>query len=306
MSSWIVSSLGEAASALESIGNSELAALLDRLRHEPEVQDLRLYKSLNVATLAESFYECESLDDLFTLIKEVAEAFGVDHCTVHCIRERPTAFFRTKVLTTFPKQWVDEYVDRRYTNIDPLLARCRSQTGTFFWDEVVVTDPITRYFIKAGLKAGIGPSGVSLVQQASNGSTIGVTLCSTMDHETFRTVFGSQLSDFEEIAAIMVAAFSQLACENNQAPFNPTDDQLKVLSALASGRSMGDIETFHFVYGSFKTIEKSILKSFGARTLAQATALAANLGLLEDLPYFKEDVFTGGREQHTLNAFALE
>jgi hypothetical protein len=305
MSSWIVSYLGEAATTLESIGKGELAAFLDRLRHEPEVQDLKLYKSLNVARLADSLHECDGLDELFVLIKETAEAFGVSHCTVHCIRERPTAFFHTKVLTTFPQQWVAEYVDRRYTVIDPLLARCRSQTGTFFWDEVAVSDPFTRHFIKAGLQAGIGPGGVCLVQQASNGSTIGVTLCSTMDHETFRRVLEPQLSDLEEIAAILVTVFSELACENNQARFNPTDDQLKVLRALASGRSVAEVERFHFLYGSFKTIEKSILKCFGARTLAQATALAANMGLLEDLPYFKEDVFAGHLEHHTPDAVTL-
>lgn len=56
---------------------------------------------------------------------------------------------------------------------------------------------------------------------------------------------------------------------------------------------MAEIEGFHFTYGSFKTIEQSILKTFGAKTLAQAAALASNKGLLESLPYFEEDIFVG-------------
>ena len=291
MPTWIESSLKEAASALDRIGSCELAAILDRLRHEPEVQDLRLYRSLQVADLADALHECESLDELLLLIKRIAAAFGVSHCTIHCVRERTTAFFGTKVLSTFPREWLAEYVERRYTAIDPIVARCRNQTGTFFWDELVITAPMTKHFIKSSNQAGIGPSGVSVVQQASNGSTVGVTLCSTVDQETFRRHFEPQLSDFEEIAAIIVTVFCELACEHNQAPFNPTDDQLKVLRALACGHSTAEVEAFRFLYGSFRTIEKSILKSFGAKTLAHATAIAASMGLLDDLPYFEEDIF---------------
>jgi hypothetical protein len=64
-----------------------------------------------------------------------------------------------------------------------------------------------------------------------------VTLCSTVDQKTFRPAFAPQLADFEETAGSVVAIFGELACEHNQAPFNPTD-QLKVLRALASGQSM--------------------------------------------------------------------
>lgn len=292
MPTWIESSLEEAASVLEQIGKCELASILDRLRHEPEVQELRLYRSLAVADLADALYECEGLDELLVLIRKVAAAFGVTYCTVHCVRERATAFYRTKVLTNFPRRWVSDYVDRRYSTIDPIVARCRSQTGTFFWDELVVSDPITKHFIKSCYQEGIGPGGISFVQQTSNGSTVGVSLCSGQDHPTFRTMFEPHLGDFEELASTIIAVFSELACEHNQAPLNPSDDQLKVLRALAAGKSISEVEHFRFLYGSFSTIEKSILKSFGAKTLMHATAIAANMGLLDDLPYFEEDVFS--------------
>ena len=293
MPTWIESSLADAASELGKIGNTELAAILDRLRNEPRVQHLRLYRSLEVAELADALYECESLDELYGLIERIAAAFGVPHCTIHCVRERTTAFFKTKVLTTIPRAWVTQYLERRYTTIDPIVARCRSQTGNFFWDELVIADPITKHFVKFCNQASIGPSGFSSVQQVKNGTTVGVTLCSTVNHETFRKSLAPQMSDFEEIAAILRAVFCELACEHNQAAFNPTDDQLKILRALASGQSMAEVESFSLLYGSFRTIEKSILQSFGAKTLAHATAIAANMGLLDDLPYFEEDVFRG-------------
>ncbi len=47
----------------------------------------------------------------------------------------------------------------------------------------------------------------------------------------------------------------------------------------------------HFTFGSFVTIEKSILMNLGARTLTQAAALAARLGVFENLPYFEDDIY---------------
>ncbi len=254
--------------------------------------------------MADALYECDSLDELFVLVDKVAAAFGASHCTIHCVRERSTAFFHTKVLTNIPRAWVTQYLERRYNTIDPIVARCRSQTGTFFWDELALSDPITRHFAKFCNQSGIGPSGISSVRQTGNGSIVGVTLCSTADRNTFRNILEPQLVDFEEIAAIMRAVFSDLACEQNEAPFNPTDDQLKVLRAIASGRCVTEVQSFNFVYGSFATIEKSILRSFGAKTLAHATAIAANMGLLEDLPYFEEDVFAGRRDDIGSDDFA--
>jgi hypothetical protein len=269
MPTWIEAALEAAASSLARIGETELAATLERLRDEPDIKALKLYRSLAVAELADELYDCDSLEYYFGLIERVAREFGVEHCTVHCVRERSTAYFGTKVLTTFPKDWVKQYVDRRYSTIDPVVARCRLGEGVFFWDELVSSDPITKYFVKSCVEAGIGPAGVTVVELATNGGLIGVTLSSVADHGTFRRDFQARLPDF---------------CE------------LKVLRALAAGKPLSEVETFHFLYGSFKTIEKSILRCFGARTLAQATAIAANMGLLENLPYFEEDIFTSRDE----------
>lgn len=294
MSSWIESSLEQAVIALTRSGDTEIAANLGRLLGEPDIRGLQLFKSPQIAELADEIYDCDSLELLYSILKELAAAFEVCHCTVHCVRERSTAYFGTKVLTTFPQAWATEYVNRRYTTIDPVVAKCRNGPCHFFWEEMVVADPMTKSFIKAAYSHGVGPSGVTCVEQAANGGIVAVTFSSTRDHATFRQVFTPKVSDFLDIVPVVIGVFSDLACDQNDAPFNPTDDQLKVLRALASGKSMAEIEAFHFSYGSFRTIEKSILKSFGAKTLAQAAALASNKGLLENLPYFEEDIYLGG------------
>jgi hypothetical protein len=294
MTSWIETSLREAVEVLAGAGHPSLAEDLGRLVDMPAVTGIRVYRSSRLEALADALVDCDTLESLHRLIAEVAAAFDVSHCTIHLIRERSTAFYGTKVLTTFPKAWVAEYVDRRHSTIDPIIESCRRGTGTFFWDlQKASDDPITRHFIRAAIESGIGPSGISRVAETRYGSTIAVSLSSTLEQGVFRGRFQARLADFNEIAAELVDVFSDLACEHNNAPFNATDDQLKVLRALASGRSIAEVESLRFMYGSFKTVEKSILRSFGAKTLIQAAALASNRGILEDLPYFAEDVFPG-------------
>lgn len=224
MSSWIYSTLREAILALTRNGETELASNLDRLMSEPDIKGLQLYRSPRVALIADKIFDCDALEDLHSILKELAAVFGVRHCTVHCVRERSTAFYGTKVLTTFSKDWVSEYVNRRYTTIDPVVARCRGEHGVFFWDEMVVDDPMTKQFIKMAFQRGIGPGGVTYVEQSAHGGTIAVTFCSSCEHDAFRRDFEPKLSDFIDIAPVVIGVFSDLACEHNQTSINPTDD----------------------------------------------------------------------------------
>jgi len=297
MPTWIESSLVDAADALASAGNADLAASLRRLREHPDIGALVMYRSAEAERLADEVSECESLEALFSLLKEVTATFGMGHCTVHCVRERSTAYFGRKVLTTFSKDWVTEYVERRYSGIDPIMVRSRQGPGRFLWDELVVTDPRTKQFIKTAFQRGIGPGGVTFVEQSSNGSTVAVSFCAAAEHEVFRRDVGPKMSDLADMATLLIEVFSDLACEKGQsAPFSPTDDQLRVLRAVASGRSVAEIEDLRFTWGTFKSVERSVLKGFGARTLAQAAALATNRGLLEDLPYFEDEILLGEGE----------
>jgi hypothetical protein len=293
MTTWIASALHRAIDTLSDSGHAGIASDLRRLVETPAVTGLALYRSQHLAGLAEALDDCETMADLRSMIREIAAALDVSHCTVHVIRERSTAFYDTKVITTFPAEWVAQYVARRYSTIDPIIAHCRRGPGTFFWDlQKASNDPVTRHFIQFAIANGIGPSGITCVADTAYGSTIAVSLASTCTQGIFREAFQERLSDFAQIAAVITDVFSELACELNDAPCGVSDDQLKVLRALASGRPLSEIESISVVqFGSFRTLEKSILQSFGAKTLTQAAAIASSRGLLEDLPYFAEDVF---------------
>jgi hypothetical protein len=296
VSAWIESSIQDAIVALSRAGGSEIAASLARLLDAPELKAIQLFRSPAVAELADAVSDTDSFDGLYDHLADVAAVFETTHCTIHCVRERTAVFLSSKVLTTFPRDWIAEYVLKRYSTIDPVIARCLAAPGVFFWDELDQRpSPIVMAFMQAAAKHGVGPSGITFVADNIHGNTIAVSLASPEDPDTFRRSFTPRLSDFTDIAELLVEVFTDVCCQEKGVVGDAlTDDQLKVLRAVAAGRTAAEIESFRFTYGSFMAVEKSILTSLGARTLAQAAAIATRRGLLEDLPYYEEDIFVGG------------
>lgn len=293
MSAWIESSIRDAVIALTRAGDSEVAASLVRLLDEPELKGIQLYRNPAVADLADAIFDSDCLDDLYGRLTELTALFGVAHCTVHCVRERAAAFLTSKVLTTFAPDWIAEYVYKRYWAVDPVIARCLAGPGVFFWDELEdQPSPTVRAFMTVAASRGVGPSGITFTTDNSQKNTIAVSLASPEEPEEFRRRFASKLSDFTDIAGLLIEVFSDVTRQTNGIVTDTlSDDQLKVLRAVASGRTMTEISSYHFTYGSLATIERSILMNMGARTLAQAAAMATKRGLLEDLPYYEEDIY---------------
>jgi hypothetical protein len=295
VTNWVEASLRDAVLALTQYGETDIASDLGRLLQEPEVRGLQLYRSPVVAALADDLCEAECLDALYSLFDRICSAFSVAYCTIHRVRERSIAPSGTKVLTNYPSTWIAEYITRRYFSIDPVVARALEGPGVFFWDEIERADPITAHFTRSATEHGVGPSGITFVADNLRGDTIAISLAVPLAHASFRNLFTPKLSDFTDLAALLLDVFSDLTCPGDTRSPVLTDDQLKVLKALASGCSPTEIETFSCAYGSFATLEKSILINLNANTLPQAVAIAVKQRLLEILPYFADDIYPESR-----------
>ena len=293
MSTWIEASLHDAVSALIRSGEKEIAAAIGRLLGDPGVKELQLYRAPEIAELADELFDCESIEALHALLPSIAAALGALHCTIHCVRDSGATVDSTRVLTTYSAVWLSEYIGKRYFSVDPVMERCLGEPGTFFWDELRRESPMASYFFEKAAEYGVGPSGVTFLSSDPDGNPVAVTLAGNVNPAEFRQAFRPRMSDFADLAALMIEVFADLAKDQGRQLAKPSDDQLKVLRALICGRSLEEIGQMRFAYGSFTTVEKSILQTFGARTLHQAAALAARIGLLDEPPLFEEDILPG-------------
>jgi hypothetical protein len=297
VSNWIETSLKAAVSALVRSGEIEIAEDLGRLLEEPEVASLRLYRLREAALLADRICDSDDLQALAPLLDDVCSVFAVAHCTIHRVRERHIGSYGPRVMSNYPDAWIAEYIARRYFSVDPVVAQALQGPGVFFWDEAAAKNPIVTGFLRAAEEHGVGPGGITFVGDNPHGDTFAVSLAVPLGANGFRQLFSPKLADFTDIATLLIDVFSDLTC--SYAPTQPvlSCDQLKLLKALASGRSPSDLRSMPVSYGSLATLEKSVLQSLNAQSLFQAVAAAARQGLLETIPFFEDDLFRAERAQ---------
>lgn len=291
MPSWILSSLSAAVAALKERGDSEHASLILRLIDDPAIRSLKLYKSREAAELAEAIAECGELEDLFGILKDLCSVFSVAHCTVQRIRERNVGHYGSKILSTYPDAWIEEYIERRFFMNDPVVARMLEGPGLFFWDELPYGGPIAEEFLRAAAAHAIGPAGITCVGENAAGDSFAVTLAVPLSPQAFRPFFTSKLADFVEIVALLIEVFSELTCDYSDGRATLTCDQIKLLRALATGNAPEEISGVLQNQVSLESLEHSILRSMNATSLTQAVAIAIKHGLLEVVPFSEEEIF---------------
>lgn len=295
---WAENSLREAIELIAGNGRNDLASDLNRILANVEFEDMEILRTSGADEFADRIVDTESLPDLVEVLNHLTRQFDVAHSTLHVISDSSTMNFRTRVITTYPEEWISRYVDRRYSLVDPVADACSSYGHGFYWDSLIVSNPAARAFQADACEFGVGPSGYSLPIGTESGDLIALTVCSSESPDVFSQRFARYESDLYNLGCLLIDAFCRLASDRRPASFTPTDDQVMVLRKIAMGADEEELEALHFQYGSYRTMEASICRLFETRTVFQAAVLAAKIGLLDCTPLMKGDVFgAGGRPE---------
>ncbi len=302
---WAENSLREAIELIAGNGRNDLASDLNRILANVEFEDMEILRTSGADEFADRIVETESLPELVEVLNHLTRQFDVAHSTLHVISDSSTMNFRTRVITTYPEEWISRYVDRRYSLIDPIADACSTFGHGFYWDSLIVSNPLARAFQSDACEFGIGPSGYSLPIRTESGDLIALTVCSGECPDVFSARFARFESDLYNLGCLLIDAFCRLASDRRPASFTPTDDQILVLRKIAMGADEEELEALHFQYGSYQTMETSICQLFETRTVWQAAVLAAKIGLLDSTPLMKGDVFgASGKSQSGPTAVA--
>lgn len=116
---------------------------------------------------------CISVDDLFRQFDIFVGQYGVDVSSYHIVSEnlRAIPVEAGLVRQTFPKDWVKQYIEQHYAQIDPVIDQARREARPFHWfdvDKRLNLSPQQKHFLEdlkeAGLTDGLavpvfGPKG---------------------------------------------------------------------------------------------------------------------------------------------------
>ncbi|KPF41774.1 LuxR family transcriptional regulator [Rhizobium sp. AAP43] len=73
-----------------------------------------------------------------------ADAFGMDCYAISGIplpNERIDPYF---MLSAWPEEWFERYVNENYVHVDPVIHRTRMSDEAFVWSEALATEPLSR------------------------------------------------------------------------------------------------------------------------------------------------------------------
>ena len=290
MGGWAKESMREAIELLARSGRNDLATDLNRIQARVDFNDLDVLRCVGTDGIADAILEAQSFSELIALLGKLAKAMGLSHCTLHVISEAASTNFSTKVLTTYPEAWISRYVDRRYFAIDPVGPACLDNDHGFFWDRFDRNAPVARTFWEDSRAHGIGPAGYTRPIVTERGDRLAISVSSPLDPESFRDRFERYEDDLFNLGIYLADSFCRLASDDRPDTFSPTDDQLRILRALALGVTEDDLRQRSYQYGSYATLERSICALFRTKTVVQAAILATRIGLLADAPLTKADI----------------
>lgn len=299
MISWAEESLQEAIELAARSGRNDMASDLRRILETVDFHDLQIMRLDGLDEIAGEVVEVSSFGELVDLLGRLAGTIGVNHCTLHVVTEAPTTNFSTKVVTTYPEEWVTHYVNHRYSFLDPVGRACLSGDRAFHWDILDHDTPALRAFWENAAAHGVGPAGYTIPIITDRGDKVALSVCASDDEESFRERVERYEGDLHSLGVFFVDAFCRTASEDRPTTFNPTDDQLSILRAIAMGASEAELRARSYQYGSYTTLERSICTLFRTKTVAQAAVLAGRVGILVDAPLTKSDILAASGKTAT-------
>jgi LuxR family quorum sensing-dependent transcriptional regulator len=203
-------------------------------------------------------------------------------CTIPSFHERTIAAQSQHLLVSaYPTEWRDRYLDQRYVHIDPVVRRIKRDVSPFLWSEAVPfiqdehSSDVKRMFGEAGefrLKAGLA---VPLITLEGAAATVSL---------------GGEAIDLPPEARGMIAMISTYAIaraidlrdrERKRMSAKLTPREVECLKWAAEGKTEWEISAILNV--SEHTADKHLAnahRKLGAASRAQAVANAIRWGLI--------------------------
>lgn len=241
---------------------------------------------MNVAEFSDRARRAGSRDELFALLRTVAEEKGFEWVAYAALKDHERYkpdLPKPIIMAAFPSGWQRRYFDCGFAAIDPVVNHAAEIAAPFVWGwltGIVSTDDAQRRMMseaqQAGLKTGVtipllGPrSTATLVSFASRSSTV--------DAEAELGVLGMFAATFH-IAYLDLVDYDR---PEDAAP-KLTKRERECLRWIARGKSSWDIGGILGISEhTVRSHTQSILRKLDVSSRAMAVAEAKDRGLLED------------------------
>jgi hypothetical protein len=145
-------------------------------------------------------------------LRRLLDGHGLQHGVYH-VRTFPGAdHLDPLVITTYPEEWVSEYVKRGYVEVDPVVSVSERSILPVDWRNLAAGDPRVTTLFDESRRAGLGPQGLTVPIRGPQGEVALFSATSNMGERQWAESFPEtarllQTVAFEVHQAVMSAAF---------------------------------------------------------------------------------------------------
>lgn len=141
------------------------------------------------------------------------------------------------VVTTYPAAWLQEYTDRNYSRIDPVIQKGLSSVGAVIFDHENPEDQSLAPLAEGALRQGIGRFTVGIPAHLASNIRSVTTFATDIDVSDDPDEQGATLTKCREQAHILGLAVVERFLKKNAPAFNLTERELEVLFWGSKGKT---------------------------------------------------------------------
>lgn len=176
-----------------------------------------------------------SVDDLNKLLTQTFHSLGFKQWAYQFKKENDTPF----VLGDFPDEWVDRYIDKNYSSIDPVIIEGHKESVSFQWHDLVsrlTLNEEQESFMKEAEEAGLN-NGVGIPIRYDSEKKALLSMVSEDQAEELDKTFKKYQSDLHLLGLIYHQRVQDMMQKESFSAVKLTNREKEVLKWAALGKT---------------------------------------------------------------------
>ncbi len=226
----------------------------------------------------ERIKKTDTREGLQFLIEGLRDVYEVDHVIYHSVNSVGEQY----AALTYDMKWVERYIDRQYTRIDPVVLGALQRFTPLDWKRLDWTGMVRQNFLHEAIDAGVGNQGYSVPIRGPNGQFALFTVNKKVDDEKWARFTGENVSDLLLISHYIHQRAQEIDQNHGPEPLRDLSPrETDALTLLGLGYGRGQVaDKLQISENTLRVYIDSARYKLGALNTTHAVALAMSRGVI--------------------------
>ncbi|KIC46551.1 MAG: autoinducer binding domain-containing protein [Ruegeria sp.] len=232
----------------------------------------------DLSQVPEDLENTSTLDELADVAVRMRDDLGLDHITYHWVDGAGDQYG----FTTYSDAWDEQYRERNYHRIDPVILGCFQRFHPVDWKQLDWSGKSVRAFLRDAREHGVGNQGYSIPLRGPIGQFALLTINHTCEDDHWQRFIATYSRDLIVIAHYLNRKALEFARERQpeiQRALSPRE--IDAMTLLALGHSRAQVaHTLSISEHTLRAYIESARAKLGAQNTTHAIATALSRGLI--------------------------